>query len=60
MTLSALISVVVVLVIMGVALYLIDTYVPMSPPFKVIIRVVVILAVVLYLLSAFGLWRGFA
>ena len=53
-----LISVVVVLVIIGVALYLIETYVPMAAPFKVVIRVVVILGLVLYLLRAFGLWGG--
>jgi hypothetical protein len=60
MTLSTLISVIVVLVIIGVALWLIEQYVPMSPPIKTVIRVIVILALVLYLLSAFGLWRGFA
>ena len=46
---------VIVLVILGVALYLIETYVPMAPGFKVAIRVVVILALVLYLLRAFGI-----
>jgi hypothetical protein len=58
MTLSALISVVIVLVVLGLALYLIETYIPLSPPFKVVIRVVIILAVVLWLLSAAGLWSG--
>jgi hypothetical protein len=58
MTLSALISIIVVLVILGLALYLIETYVPMAAPFKLVLRVVVILALVLYLLQAFGLWRG--
>ena len=60
MTLSALISLVVVLVILGLALYLIETYVPMPSPFKVVLRVVVVLALVLYLLQVFGLWRGLA
>ena len=58
MTLSALISVVIVLVVLGLALYLIETYIPLSPPFKVVIRVVIILAVVLWLLSAAGIWSG--
>jgi hypothetical protein len=58
MTLSALISVVIVLVILGLALYLIENYIPLSPPFKVVIRVVIILAVVLWLLSAAGIWNG--
>ena len=57
MTLAALVSLVVVLVILGLALYLIETYIPMSEPFKLVLRVVVILALVLYLLQAFGLWR---
>jgi hypothetical protein len=60
MDLTALISLLVVLVIVGVALYLIETYVPMAPPFKTVLRVVVVLALVLYLLQAFGIWRGFA
>jgi hypothetical protein len=54
----SIISVLVVLVILGLALYLVETYVPMSPPIKVVLRVVVILLLVLYLLQAFGIWRG--
>lgn len=57
MTLAALITVVVVLVILGLALYLIETYVPMAAPFKVVLRVVIVLALVLYLLQVFGLYR---
>lgn len=49
-----LIGLVLVLVILGVALYLLETYVPMSPPIKVIIRVVVVVVVVLWLLQLFG------
>jgi len=58
MTLSALITLMIVLVILGLALYLIEQYVPMSPPFKVVLRVVVVLALVLYLLQVFGLYHG--
>jgi len=46
------------LVIVGVVLYLINTYVPMAPPIKTILNVVVILLLVLWLLSAFGLLSG--
>jgi hypothetical protein len=60
MTLSALISLIVVLVIVGLALYLIDQFVPMDPVIKIVLRVIVVLALVLYLLQAFGIWRGFA
>jgi len=43
-----------VLVICGVVLYLVETYIPMSPPIKVVIRVVVVVLLCLYLLQAFG------
>lgn len=55
MTLPALVSVVVVLVVLGLVLYLVETYIPMSAPFKLVIRVVVILALCLYLLKTFAL-----
>ena len=45
----------VVLVVVGVALYLVTTYIPMHPPFKTVLNVVVVLFLVLWLLSAFGL-----
>ena len=47
-----------VLVIVGVALYFVETYIPLSPPFKLAIRVVVVLALVLWLLSVFGILHG--
>ena len=43
------------LAVVGVLLYLLETYVPMAPPFKIIIRVVVIIALVIYLARLFGL-----
>ena len=43
------------IVIIGVALYLIETYVPMSPPIRVVLRVVVVLVIVVWLLRAFGI-----
>ncbi len=52
-----LIQLVVVLIVVGVALYLVQT-IPMDATIKTIIRVVVILAVVLWLLQAFGLLSG--
>ena len=50
----SLISLIVVLVVVGVILYLINTYIPMAPPFKTIINVLVILFLCLWLLSVFG------
>ena len=52
------ISLLVVLVIAGLCLYLVETFVPMAPPFKTVIRVVVVLFLVLYILQVFGLWHG--
>ena len=51
------ITVLVVLVIVGVCLYLIETYVPMSPPIKTVLRVVVVLILVLWLLQAFVIYE---
>jgi hypothetical protein len=50
-----LISLVVVLVVIGVILWLINTYIPMDGTIKKILNVVVVIFVVLWLLSAFGL-----
>lgn len=44
----------VLLVVVGVALYLVNKHVPMAPPVKTILNVVVVLALVLWLLNGFG------
>jgi hypothetical protein len=49
------VGIIVVLVIVGVCLYLLNTYVPMVAPIKTIINVLVVLFLILWLLSAFGL-----
>lgn len=49
------ITLIVVLVIVGVCLYLVENYIPMSEPIKVVLRVVVVLVLILYLLRAFGI-----
>jgi len=51
-----LIQVVVILVIVGVALYLLNQYVPMAPPIKTVINVIVILFVIIWLLNMVGLF----
>lgn len=48
-----LIELIVVLAIVGVLLYLVETLLPIDASFKVIIRVVVILVVIVWLLRAF-------
>jgi hypothetical protein len=48
------VSIVIVLCVVGLLLWLVNTYLPLQPPFKTIINAVVVIAVVLWLLSAFG------
>jgi hypothetical protein len=48
------IQLLVLLVIVGVCLYLVETYIPLSPPIRTVIRVVAVLVLVLWLLQAFG------
>ena len=50
-----LINIVITLIVVGVLLWLINTYIPMDAKIKQILNVVVVIAVVLWLLSAFGL-----
>lgn len=50
-----LLNVLVVLVVVGLVLWLINTYIPMDRKIKSILNVVVLVAVVLWLLKAFGL-----
>lgn len=49
-----LIQLVIMLVVVGVVLWLINTYIPMEATIKKILNVVVIIAVILWLLSVFG------
>jgi len=48
-------SLVITLIVVGVLLWLVNTYIPMDGKIKQILNAVVIIAVVLWLLSAFGL-----
>ena len=50
-----LIHVVIVLIVVGVLLWLINSYIPMAGSIKSILNAVVVIAVVLWLLSVFGL-----
>ena len=50
----SLISLVIVLIVVGVLLWAANTYIPMDPKIKSIMNIVVVIAVVLWLLSAFG------
>ena len=49
------VSIIVVLVVVGLVLYLINTYIPMAQPIKTVLNVVVVLLTCLWLLNGFGI-----
>lgn len=52
----SLITVIVSLMLVGILLWVINTYIPMDAKIKNILNVVVIICVVLWLLNVFGVW----
>ncbi len=52
-------TIILVLIVVGVLLWLINTYIPMAAPIKTILNIVVIICVILWILSLFGLISGF-
>src|SRR5262245_33651665 len=51
----ALIQLIVVLIVIGLILYLVETLLPLDPAIKQVIRVAIVIAVILWLLSLVGL-----
>ena len=51
----SLLTILLILVIAGVILWLINTYIPMDRKIKSILNVVVVIIVIIWLLQAFGL-----
>ena len=51
-----LITIVITLIVAGVLLWLINTYIPMDATIKKILNLVVVLVVIFWLLNAFGVW----
>jgi uncharacterized membrane protein YhdT len=51
----SLISVAVTLIVIGVLLWLVNTYIPMDGKIKKILNVVVVICVIVWLLFAFGI-----
>ena len=49
-----LINLVIVLIVVGVLLWLVNTYIPMDRKIKTILNVVVVIVVVIWLLQVFG------
>lgn len=54
----SLVSVVLTLIVVGVLLWLINTFIPMDGTIKRILNIVVVIAVVLWLLYGFGILSG--
>jgi len=50
-----LLTIVIVLIVVGVCLWLVNTQIPMDATIKRILNIVVVIAVVLWLLKVFGL-----
>ena len=48
-------TILLVILVVGVLLWLVNTYIPMQPTIKTILNAVVVILLVLWLLSAFGL-----
>ena len=51
-----LVTIVITLIVVGVLLWLVNTYIPMDGKIKKILNIVVVIMVVLWLLNVFGLW----
>jgi len=51
-----LITIVITLIVAGVLLWLVNTYIPMDGKIKKILNIVVVVVVVLWLLNVFGVW----
>lgn len=50
-------SLVITLIVVGILLWLVNAYIPMDAKIKNILNVVVVVCVVVYLLSAFGIFN---
>ena len=54
----SIIALIVALVVIGLLLWLVNTYIPMDAKIKNILNVVVVICVVLWLLSVFGVFSA--
>jgi hypothetical protein len=52
----SLVTVVITLIVVGVLLWLVNTYIPMDGKIKKVINIVVVVVVVIWLLQVFGAW----
>jgi hypothetical protein len=54
-----LLQIVIVLIVVGVLLWLVNSFIPMQRTIKGILNAIVIIVVVLWLLNVFGLFQSF-
>lgn len=51
-------TILLVLIVVGVVLYLVNTRIPMDATVKTILNIVVVILLIVWLLKIFGLWGG--
>jgi hypothetical protein len=51
-----LVNIVVALIVVGVALWLINNFIPMASSIKTILNIVVVISVAIWVLQAVGMW----
>jgi hypothetical protein len=51
----SLVGLIITIVLVGVLLWAIESFIPMAPPIKRLLEVVVVILIILWLLQAFGL-----
>jgi hypothetical protein len=54
----SLIHIALILIVIGVLLWLVNSYIPMAGSIKTILNAVVVICVILWLLRVFGVWGG--
>lgn len=54
----SLLTLIITLIVVGVLLWLVNTYIPMDGKIKNILNVVVVICVIVWLLHAFGVMNG--
>lgn len=52
----SLLAVLIILIVSGVLLWLVNTYIPMDSKFKTILNIVVVAVVIIWLLKVFGIF----
>jgi len=53
----SLVTIVITLIVVGILLWLVNSYIPMDGKIKKVLNIVVMVVVVLWLLNVFGVWN---